>query len=188
MLFTSAYVEKPDTTKKQTKKNDVNTTIPYPFDGYGFTQQPKQEDLLIKNATVWTNEADGILQNSDVLIRNGKIASIGKNLSASNAQQIDGTGKYVTAGVIDEHSHIAVSGSVNECSQSVTAEVRIADVIDPEDINIYLQLSGGVTSVHARCVSFSLSLQLGTPSPSVSRVIPCISTAQPTDVFGSLSS
>jgi imidazolonepropionase-like amidohydrolase len=148
MLVSGPYVEKPDTAKKEVKKNDINTTIPYPFNGYGFTQQPKQEDLLIKNATVWTNEPDGILQNSDVLIRNGKITSIGKNLSASTAKQIDGTGKYLTAGVIDEHSHIAVTGSVNECSQSVTAEVRIADVIDPDDINIYRQLSGGVTSAH----------------------------------------
>jgi imidazolonepropionase-like amidohydrolase len=148
MLFSSPYVEKPDTSKKETKKNDINTTVLYPFSGYGFTQVPKQQDLLIKNATVWTNEADGILQNTDVVIRNGKIASIGKNISASDAQQIDGTGKYLTAGVIDEHSHIAVTGGVNECSQSVTAEVRIADVIDPDDIDIYRQLSGGVTSAH----------------------------------------
>ncbi|HYJ62965.1 MAG TPA: amidohydrolase family protein, partial [Parafilimonas sp.] len=120
----------------------------YPFNGYGFSEMPKQEDVLIKNATVWTNEADGILQNTDVLLKNGKIAAIGKNLSASNAKQIDGTGEYLAPGIIDEHSHIAVSGSVNECSQSVTAEVRIADVINPEDIDIYRQLSDGVTSAH----------------------------------------
>jgi imidazolonepropionase-like amidohydrolase len=61
---------------------------------------------------------------------------------------IDGSGKYLTAGIIDEHSHIAVSGSVNECSQSVTSEVRIGDVLDPDDIQIYRQLAGGVTAVH----------------------------------------
>ncbi|HYK46353.1 MAG TPA: amidohydrolase family protein, partial [Parafilimonas sp.] len=148
MLFSSAYVEKPDTSKKEPKKNDINRTVVYPFNGYGLPEEPKQHDLLIKNATVWTNETDGILQNTDVLLRNGKIASIGKDLSSSGAEQIDGTGKYLTPGVIDEHSHIAVSGSVNECSQSVTAEVRIADVIDPDDIQIYRQLSGGVTSAH----------------------------------------
>ena len=120
----------------------------YPFNGYGFSEMPKQEDVLIKNATVWTNEADGILQNTDVLLKNGKIAAIGKNLSTGNAKQIDGTGEYLTPGIIDEHSHIAVSGSVNECSQSVTSEVRIADVINPEDIDIYRQLSDGVTSSH----------------------------------------
>lgn len=148
MMLSSPYVEKADTSKPKQKKNDINTTVLYPFNGYGFSEMPKQEDVLIKNATVWTNEADGILQNTDVLLKNGKIAAIGKNLSASNAQQIDGTGEYLTPGIIDEHSHIAVSGSVNECSQSVTAEVRIADVLDPEDIQIYRQLSDGVTTAH----------------------------------------
>ena len=147
MQYISPYIEKPDTTKPQ-KKNIINDTVMYPFNGYGWTVAPKQEDLLIKNATVWTNEKEGILQNTDVLIKNGKISAIGKNLNDGNAKIIDGTGKHLTAGIIDEHSHIAVSGSVNECSQSVTAEVRIADVINPEDINIYRQLAGGVTSAH----------------------------------------
>lgn len=148
MQFVSAYIEKPDTSRKSKKKDMVNDTVMYPFKGYGWTVAPKQEDMLIKNATVWTNEKEGILQNADVLIRNGKIAAIGKNLNAGNAKVVDGTGKHLTPGIIDEHSHIAVSGSVNECSQSVTAEVRIADVIDPEDIQIYRQLAGGVTSAH----------------------------------------
>ncbi|HEY2727551.1 MAG TPA: amidohydrolase family protein, partial [Parafilimonas sp.] len=148
MIVSSPYIEKPDTSKPKQKKNDINTTVLYPFNGYGFFEMPKQQDVLIKNATVWTNESDGILQNTDVLLKNGKIAAIGKNLSASNAQQIDGTGEFLTPGIIDEHSHIAVTGGVNECSQSVTAEVRIADVIDPEDIQIYRQLSDGVTTAH----------------------------------------
>ena len=148
MIASSPYIEKPDTSKPKEKKSDINTTVLYPFNGYGFSEIPKQEDVLIKNATVWTNETDGILQNTDVLLKNGKIAAIGKNLSASNTKQIDGTGEYLTPGIIDEHSHIAVAGSVNECSQSVTAEVRIADVINPEDIDIYRQLSDGVTSAH----------------------------------------
>ena len=148
MQYVSAYIEKPDTTKKPEKKDVINDTVIYPFKAYGWTVAPKQEDLLIKNATVWTNEKDGILQNTDVLIKSGKISAIGKNLNAGNAKTIDGTGKHLTAGIIDEHSHIAVTGSVNECSQSVTAEVRIADVIDPEDIQIYRQLAGGVTSAH----------------------------------------
>ncbi len=148
MIASSPYVEKPDTAKPKQKKSDINTAVLYPFTGYGFSEMPKQEDVLIKNATVWTNETDGILQNTDVLLKNGKITAIGKNLSASNAKQIDGTGEYLTPGIIDEHSHIAVSSSVNECSQSVTSEVRIADVIDPDDIQIYRQLSDGVTAVH----------------------------------------
>lgn len=148
MQYVSAYVEKPDTSKKEMKKDIITDKVMYPFDGYGWTEAPKQEDLLIKNVTVWTNEKDGVLQNTDVLLKNGKIAAIGKNLNGGNAKVIDGTGKHLTAGIIDEHSHIAVTGSVNECSQSVTAEVRIADVINPEDISIYRQLAGGVTSAH----------------------------------------
>lgn len=139
-----------DTTGK--KKKDVVTTVggevTYPFNGYGFTTTPKQENILIKNATVWTNEKEGELSNTDVLIKNGKIAAIGKNLSDGAAKIIDGTGKHLSPGIIDEHSHIAGTGGINECSQSVTSEARIADVLDPEDIDIYRQLSGGVTSSH----------------------------------------
>ena len=119
----------------------------YPFDGYGWEEMPKQENILIKNATVWTNEKDGILENTDVLVKNGKIAKVGKNLSDESAKIIDGTGKHLTAGIIDEHSHIAPA-SINEGGQSVTSEVRIGDNLNPEDINIYRQLSGGVTSSH----------------------------------------
>ena len=148
MQFVSPYVEKPDTTKKPEKKDIINDSVMYPFNAYGWTVAPKQEDLLIKNATVLTNEKEGVLQNTDVLLKSGKISAVGKNLSAGNAKVIDGTGKYLTAGIIDEHSHIAVFGGVNECSQSVTSEARIADVLDPDDIQIYRQLAGGVTSAH----------------------------------------
>ena len=123
--------------------------VTYPFLPYGWTedQQPKQETILIKNATVWTNESEGVLQNADVLIKNGKIAGVGKNLSDASARVIDGTGKHVTPGIIDEHSHIAAA-SINEGGQSVTSEVRIGDNLNPDDINIYRQLSGGVTTSH----------------------------------------
>ena len=121
--------------------------ITFPFVGYGNEVVPKQETILIKNATVWTNEKDGILQNTDVLIKAGKISKIGKGISDATARVIDGTGKHLSAGIIDEHSHIAAL-SINEGGQSVTSEVRIADNLNPEDINIYRQLSGGVTSSH----------------------------------------
>jgi imidazolonepropionase-like amidohydrolase len=148
MQYVSAFVEKPDTTKKEEKKDVVAGKVMYPFLGFGWTEAPKQEDMLIKNATVWTSEKEGILENTDVLLKGGKITAIGKNLNAGNAKVVDGTGKYLTAGIIDEHSHIAATGGINECSQSVTAEVRVADVINPDDINIYRQLAGGVTSAH----------------------------------------
>ncbi|HRI23555.1 MAG TPA: amidohydrolase, partial [Ferruginibacter sp.] len=114
---------------------------------FGWEEQPKQENILIKNGTVWTSEKEGKLENTDVLVKNGKIAAIGKNLSDPAAKVIDATGKNVTPGIIDEHSHIAVS-SINEGGQSVTSEVRIGDNMNPDDINIYRQLSGGVTTSH----------------------------------------
>ncbi len=121
--------------------------LSYPLNGYGYEEMPKQETIIIKNATVWTNEKEGVLLNTDVLLKNGKIVAVGKNLSDAGAKVIDGTGKHVTAGIIDEHSHIAAA-SINEGGQSVTSEVRIADNLNPDDINIYRQLSGGVTSSH----------------------------------------
>ncbi|MFI5152310.1 MAG: amidohydrolase family protein [Chitinophagales bacterium] len=143
--FVKAGAETPDTTKRKTSV--AAGKVVYPFDGYGWEELPKQEDLLIKNATVWTNEKEGKLENTDVLVKNGKIAQIGKNLNDAGAKVIDGTGKHLTPGIIDEHSHIAAT-SINEGAQSVTSEVRIGDNLNPEDISIYRELSGGVTSSH----------------------------------------
>jgi imidazolonepropionase-like amidohydrolase len=123
-------------------------SVIYPFIAYGKTELPKAERVLFKNATVWTNESEGILTNTDVLIEGGKILQIGKDIAASTAKTVDATGKHLTAGVIDEHSHIAASRGINEGAQSSTAEVRIADVINCDDVNIYRQLAGGVTSSH----------------------------------------
>jgi imidazolonepropionase-like amidohydrolase len=139
--------EKKEDDKKSDKEDDlVVFPISYPNLGFGNFSQPTQEDLLVKNVTVWTSESEGILENTDVLLKDGKISKIGKNLSARNASVIDGTGKHLTAGIIDEHSHIATS-AVNESGQNSTAEVTIEDVVDPTDINIYRNLAGGVTSI-----------------------------------------
>jgi imidazolonepropionase-like amidohydrolase len=121
--------------------------VTYPFVAYGWEEKPQQETVLFKNATVWTNEKEGRVENTDVLVKNGKIAQIGKNLSDASARVIDATGKHLTPGVIDEHSHIAAQ-SINEGGQSVSSEVRISDNLNPEDINIYRQLAGGVTTSH----------------------------------------
>lgn len=133
------------------KKKDMPLVgkVIYPFVPFGWEEgnQPKTETILIKNATVWTNEKEGVLKETDVLLKGGKIAAVGKNLSDPEARVIDGTGKHVTPGIIDEHSHIAAA-SINEGGQSVTSEVRIADNLNPDDINIYRQLSGGVTTSH----------------------------------------
>ena len=134
----------PMTSTADTRRNTDTTKplakITYPFAGFGNEKIPSQETILIKNATVWTNEKEGILNNTDVLLKNGKIAKVGKDLSEAGARVIDGTGKHLSPGIIDEHSHIAAM-SINEGAQSVTSEVRIADNLNPEDINIYRQLS-----------------------------------------------
>ena len=104
--------------------------------------------ILIKNATVMT-VTKGNIAGGSVLVENGKITAVGKDVKApANATVIDATGMYVTPGIIDAHSHIAVEGSVNEGSLSVTAMVGIEDVLDPSDWDIYRDLAGGVTSAN----------------------------------------
>ncbi|OYQ48442.1 amidohydrolase family protein [Flavobacterium aurantiibacter] len=118
----------------------------FPNGAYGLANKATKEDLLFKNATVWTNEKEGILVQTDVLVSNGKIKAVGKNLAAGTAKVIDATGKHLTSGIIDEHSHIAISSGVNEAGHNSSAEVSIQDVVDATDLNIYLNLSGGVTT------------------------------------------
>jgi imidazolonepropionase-like amidohydrolase len=126
--------------------------IRFPFTGFGYNQKPKEETLIITNTTIWTNESEGIRSGS-LLIENGKIVALGneselrKRISDPNKLKlIDGTGKHVTSGIIDEHSHIALSRGVNEGTQNNTAEVRMGDALDATDIDIYRQLAGGVTT------------------------------------------
>ncbi len=103
------------------------------------------ETTLIRNATVLT-VTKGKIEKGSVLIQDGKIAEVGTNVSApSGATVIDGTGKYLTPGIIDCHSHTAVEGNVNEGSVSDSSMVNIKDVINPMDINIYRALAGGLT-------------------------------------------
>ncbi len=151
----------------KTKNSEITlpdeTKIIYPFTSFGQplpanagafkddwnTFKNPYKGILIKNVTVWTNTKDSVLENHDVYIEGGKIAGLGKNLKTPAGDQvkiIDGSGKHLTPGIIDEHSHIALSGGVNEGAEASSAEVRMADVINPEDINIYRQLAGGVTT------------------------------------------
>ncbi|WP_194974427.1 amidohydrolase family protein [Aquiflexum lacus] len=109
-------------------------------------QTPKGS-VLIKNATVLTI-TNGTLEETDVLVENGVIKSIGKNLTAANVQTIDAKGKYLMPGIIDAHSHVALD-AVNEATAPITSEVRMADVVDPYDIGLYRALAGGVTISHA---------------------------------------
>ena len=130
--------------KKEEKLNPVQP-VTFPNVAFGNEQKLVTQNLLFKNATIWTNEKEGILENTDVLIKEGKIAAIGKNLSDPKATVIDAKGKHLTSGIIDEHSHIAISRGVNEGGHNSSAEVTIQDVVNSEDPNIYRDLAGGVT-------------------------------------------
>ncbi len=102
-------------------------------------------EVLIRNATVLT-AAKGTLENTDILIQNGKIAKIGKNLKAgANAQIIDASGKFVSPGIIDCHSH-SMLDAINEFSYAVTSMTTVKDALNPTDITIYRALAGGVTA------------------------------------------
>ncbi len=164
--FKMSFVNKTDTTKTKTpfaqkEKLDIGKVY-YPFGAYGEPEAESQglikdtwgkfkkryDAVLIKNATIWTNETDSILKDQDIYIVDGKIVRIAPNIDAPKtafAKVIDGKGMHLTPGIIDEHSHIALF-SVNEGADASSAEVRMSDVINPDDINIYRQLSGGVTT------------------------------------------
>src|SRR5271170_7211584 len=101
--------------------------------------------ILIQNATILT-VSHGTIEHGSILIKDGKIAEVGTSVKApKDAQVIDAAGQYVMPGIIDCHSHIAVDGSVNEGSVSVSSMVNIADVLNPDDVDIYRDLAGGVT-------------------------------------------
>lgn len=140
-----------DVESKEPKMPKLDSTVMgkvvYPFAPYGVEKEqlPTAKTVIIQNTTVWTGEKEGKLSNTDVLIQDGKITKIGKKLSFKGAELIDGSNKHLTAGIIDEHSHIAINFGVNEGTQASSAEVRIGDVINSEDVNLYRQLAGGVT-------------------------------------------
>ncbi len=146
-------VKKTASSEKDKKKDEQKTAmkhevmpVTFPNNAYGFSELPKQQNVLFKNATVWTSENEGILKNTDVLVKNGEIIKIGQDLNAGGAKVIDATGKHLTAGIIDKHSHIAAS-AINEAGQNSSAEVQMEDVVDPTDIAIYRDLAGGVTTI-----------------------------------------
>jgi len=141
---------KKGTDKKRTKELKSDTKLFYPEGSYGVGKDLLTPNaILIDNATIWTCGPKGVLQDWDILFVNGKIDKIAPDISVplGSALTIDGMGKHVTPGLIDCHSHSAAS-SINEGAQSVTAEVRIQDVLYSDDINIYRQLGGGLTTAN----------------------------------------
>lgn len=121
----------------------------YPAGIYGVARPAQPEAVLVRNATVWTQGQAGVIEGGDVLIRAGRIAAIGRGLAApAGAEVIDAGGRHLTPGLIDAHSHVALGGGFNESSNAITAEVRVADALDPTDITIYRQLAGGLTAAN----------------------------------------
>ncbi len=121
----------------------------FPAGAFGRSAPPEQSALVIHGATVWTSGPQGTLQNADLLVSGGKIVSVGPGLKTpAGATVIDGKGLHVTPGIVDCHSHTAISRGVNEGTHAVTCEVRIGDVVDATDIEIYHELAGGVTSAN----------------------------------------
>jgi imidazolonepropionase-like amidohydrolase len=101
--------------------------------------------ILIQNATILT-VSHGTIEHGSILIKDGKIAEVGLSIKApKDAQVIDAEGQFVMPGIIDCHSHIAIDGDVNEGSISVSSIANTADVLNPDDIDIYRDLAGGVT-------------------------------------------
>ncbi len=107
------------------------------------------QDVFIHRAAVVHTALGAPLQDTSILVRGGKIVAMGSDLTAPDGVRvIDAAGLHVSPGTIDAHSHIAASGGVNESSHSITCEVRIEDILDPESTAIYRALAGGCTAAH----------------------------------------
>jgi imidazolonepropionase-like amidohydrolase len=116
---------------------------------------PADRGIAIMGGTILTAGPAGTIEKGTLLIRGGRIAAVGKDVQAAvGVPVIDATGQFLMPGIVDAHSHTAVEGGVNECTDSVTAQVRVADVVDHRDVDIYRQLAGGVTTInvlHGSC-------------------------------------
>jgi imidazolonepropionase-like amidohydrolase len=118
-----------------------------PMMDYGRSSIPEQPAaVVVRNATVWTQGPQGRMENADLLIEAGTVVAVGADLDApGGAVEIDGTGKHVTPGLIDPHIHSGVS-SVNESGFAIVPEVQMGDVVTHNNIWMYRQLAGGLTT------------------------------------------
>ncbi|MFM9098306.1 MAG: amidohydrolase family protein [Phycisphaerales bacterium] len=126
-----------------------------PLGDCGVEAPSRPRRVLVEHATVWTAADAGILEDADLLVEDGRIVAVGQGLRArlpadpgEGTVIIDGTGLHLTPGLIDCHSHTGIDGGVNEGTQNVTAEVRIADAVNADDIDWYRQLAGGLVAAN----------------------------------------
>lgn len=126
---------------------DLDLPFIRPMMEYGRPSLPEQPAaVIVRDATIWTMGPQGTLEGADMLVRNGRVVEVGMDLDAPNgAVEIDGTGKHVTPGLIDPHIHSGVS-SVNETGATIVPEVRMGDVITHNNIWMYRQVAGGLTT------------------------------------------
>jgi imidazolonepropionase-like amidohydrolase len=141
--------------------------------GFGIRAEAQDAVTAITNAKIMTVGPLGTIEKGTILIKGGKITAVGADVAVpQGATVIEASGRVVTPGLIDAHSHTAIEDNVNECTNIVTAEVRVADVLDPRDINLYRELAGGVTAanvLHGSCNSIggqnaTIKLRYGAPS------------------------
>ncbi|TVQ51797.1 MAG: hypothetical protein EA377_11605 [Phycisphaerales bacterium] len=120
---------------------------PVPLGAYGLMEPLEPQNVLVHSATIWTAGPDGIIENGWMHVQDGVIRGIGSGTPPRmNVEHtINAEGKHITPGLLDCHSHTGISGGVNEWTQVNTAETRISDVINPDDVNWYRQLAGGLT-------------------------------------------
>jgi imidazolonepropionase-like amidohydrolase len=146
---TAPYVAPPDTARSTTPPR-TPYPMTYPMGEAGWSTPPAQPAAVaFTHAIVWTSGPQGNLEDATVVVKAGKIAAVGRNVSVpAGAIVVDAKGEHLTAGLIDCHSHTATDGGVNEAGQTISAEVRIGDFIDANDINIYRELAGGLTEAH----------------------------------------
>lgn len=130
---------------------ELNLPFIRPMMEYGVSSIPDQPAaVIVRNATVWTQGPQGRLEEADVLFRAGRVAEVGQDLDApSGAVEIDGTGKHVTPGLIDPHIHSGTDGT-NESGFAIVPEVQMGDVVTHNNIWMYRQLAGGLTTAHIK--------------------------------------
>lgn len=103
-------------------------------------------DVLVRGATIHT-ASHGTLEGTDLLVAGGKIDAIGRGLAPPpGVRVIEAQGLHLIPGIIDCHSHAGIRGGVNEWTRVVTPEVSIEDEVDPDDVDLYRALAGGVTT------------------------------------------
>lgn len=144
------------TASAQSGDDPVISPFALPFGPYSRDQVPEEEDVWVQNATIWTSGPQGNIVGGDLLVSKGKVVFVGHHDDAIEFikshgitwREINAAGMHVTPGLIDCHSHTGISRGINEMGQAVTAEVNIGTSTNPDDINWYRQLAGGLTTVN----------------------------------------